>query len=306
MKAKATKSAFLLFLAAAIWGMAFVFQTKGMEDMGPLTFNGVRCLIGAVTLLFYLLITRRGKKRQSMNLKAAIIGGICCGVMLTMASSLQQIGLQYTTVGKAGFITTLYIIFVPIFGLLLRRKVPGIVWIGALLAAVGLYLLCMTESFRFSIGDLLVLVCAVIFAIHIMLVDHFAPNTDGVAMSCVQFTVCGFICTTAALFLEQPSFTQISGGMISLLYAGVMSCGVAYTLQIVGQANMNPTIAALIMSLESVIATICGFAAYKLGFLQEDQSMTAKQIIGCVLVFSAVILVQLPRKNDSQVIQNET
>lgn len=196
--------------------------------------------------------------------------------------------------GKAGFITTVYIIFVPLAGKLLKRRVSGVVWTAAVMAAAGMYLLCMTESFRPGIGDILVFLCAIVFAAHIMIIDYFSEKTDGVVVSCIQFAVCGVICSIGALIWGNPSLTQLYDGMGTLLYAGVLSCGVAYTLQIVGQRGVNPTAAALILSLESVVATVSGLVAYKTGFLTTDQSMTARQTAGCVIVFAAVILVQLP------------
>lgn len=288
----------LLLLAAFIWGMAFVSQSKGMDYMGPLTFNGVRSLIGAVVLLIYTLIRDRirGTKNKKIDWNITVKAGFFCGLALTVASTLQQYGLQYTTVGKAGFITTLYIIFVPIAGVFFRRKVPGIVWIGAVMAAAGMYLLCMTESLVLGTGDLLVFFCAIVFTAHILLVDYFSPKTDGVIISCIQFAVCGFLCTGGAFVLENPTWQQLQGGAGALAYAGVLSCGVAYTLQIVGQNGVNPTVAALLLSLESVFATISGWIAYKIGFLKTDQTMTERQIAGCILVFGAVILVQLPAK----------
>lgn len=288
---------FLLLAAAFIWGMAFVSQSKGMDYMGPLTFNGVRSLIGALVLALYILLTGRatGEKRKNTDWKMTLRGGICCGLALTAASTLQQFGIQYTTVGKAGFITTLYIIFVPIAGIFFRRKAFWNVWTGAVMAAAGMYLLCMTESFSLGTGDILVFFCAVVFTVHILLIDSFSPKVDGVIVSCIQFGICGILCTGGALLWEQPSWGKLWDGAGALAYAGVLSCGVAYTLQIVGQKGVNnPTVAALLLSLESVFATISAWAAYKIGFLKTDQTMTARQILGCVLVFSAVILVQLP------------
>ncbi|MBS7239593.1 MAG: DMT family transporter [Acetatifactor sp.] len=293
---KKTKHSLLLLLAALIWGLAFVSQSKGMDYMKPLTFNGVRSLIGAFSLLLFILVTGRYKKERNVNWKATGLAGILCGIALTSASTLQQFGILYTTVGKAGFITALYIVFVPIFGIFLKKKVSAVVWFGAILAAVGMYFLCMTESFRLGTGDILIFLCAVIFAIHIMLADHFSVKTDGVIVSCIQFTICGLVCTTGALIWEHPTFRQLGDGLGALLYAGVLSCGVAYTLQLVGQEGVNPTVAALLLSLESVFATIAGFLAFKIGFLTTDQTMTGRQIAGCALVFAAVILVQLPAK----------
>lgn len=303
MNKTSTRNSFLLFLTATIWGLAFISQSKGMDYMHPFTFNGVRSLIGALALVVYIVISRQiarqkqkkeGTALQPINWKKNLQAGVWCGVALTIASTLQQFGIKYTTVGKAGFITTLYIIFVPILGIFLHRKVAGKVWIAAVMAAVGMYLLCMTESFRLSAGDTMVFACALMFAIHIMIVDYFAEGTDGAIVSCIQFTICGIVCGICSLIWGNPSFGQLQDGLGTLLYAGVLSCGVGYTLQIVGQKGVNPTVAALIMSLESVIATISAWIAYRIGFLTTDQTLTGRQILGCVVVFAAVILVQLP------------
>lgn len=289
-------NSFLLFLTACIWGMAFVSQSKGMEYMHPFTFNGVRSLIGALSLLVYLLVTGKltGEKARSINWKKNLEAGLWCGLALTTASTLQQFGIKYTTVGKAGFITTLYIIFVPMAGVFLKKKVEGIVWVAAGMAAVGMYLLCIQESLVLGSGDIMVFLCAIVFAVHIIVIDHYGEETDGAIVSCIQFLVCGVVCTIGALIWGEPTWQQLSSGMGALLYAGVLSCGVAYTLQIVGQKGVNPTVAALILSLESVVATVSGWIAFKIGFLKDDQSLTGRQIAGCIIVFAAVILVQLP------------
>ena len=201
----------------------------------------------------------------------------------------QQYGIQYTTVGKAGFITTLYIIIVPIMGLFFGKKVRRIVWAGAALAAAGMYLLCVNETLSLNKGDLLVFLCAVIFSVHILVIDYFSPKADGVKLSCIQFFVAGILCTIGAFLLETPSWDAVVSGAVPVLYAGVMSCGVAYTLQIIGQRNLDPTVASLILSLESVVSVLAGWVIL-------DQTMNGKEIFGCVLVFAAVILVQLPGK----------
>lgn len=290
-----TRNSLILFVTACIWGMAFVSQSKGMDYMHPLTFNGMRSLIGAAALLAYLGVRRAVvKEKQKTDWRTTLQAGVCCGLALTAASAIQQFGIKYTTVGKAGFITTLYIIFVPLAGVFVRRKVSAIVWVSAGMAAVGMYLLCMTESLTLGSGDIMVFVSAVLFAVHIMFVDHFASRTDGAVVSCIQFLVCGVLCMAGALIWGQPTVSQIGAGMGPLLYAGVLSCGVGYTLQIVGQKGVNPTVAALILSLESVVATLAGWFAYKIGFLTTDQTLSARQILGCVIVFFSVILVQLP------------
>ena len=297
MKKGTLTSSLLLLLTATIWGMAFVAQSVGMDYMGPMTFNGIRFLMGGIVLLPLVLIGRKKKRKAEApgrTGKTVVKGGLCCGLALCAASLFQQYGIMYTTVGKAGFITTLYIIMVPILGLFLKRRAPKKVFVAAIIAAAGMYLLCMTESLRLGAGDIMVFLCAIAFAIQIMTVDHYAARIDGAVVSCIQFTVCGVVCCIGALIWGQPTFGQLQEGLGALLYAGVLSCGVGYTLQIVGQKGLNPTVAALIMSLESVIATISGWIAYKIGFLTTDQTLTARQIAGCVIVFAAVILVQLP------------
>ena len=274
---KKFRNCLLLLTAAIIWGMAFVSQQAGMDFMGPLTFNGSRNIIGSVILIPVILIIR-GRipkaERKPLPVKTTIIGGLACGAALTIASTLQQYGLTMTTVGKGGFITTLYIILTPILGIFIGRKAPKAVWFCAVLAVAGMFLLCVNgESLSISAGDLLVLGSALVFAVHILVIDHFSPLTDGVILSCIQFAVCGVVSTIGAFIFEQPSWD---------------------TLQIVGQKGVDPTAAALILSLESVVATISGFVAYKIGFLRTDQSMSPRQIIGCAIVFAAVILVQLP------------
>lgn len=296
MRSNKTRNSLLLFLAAFIWGTAFIAQSKGMDYLSPFAFNGVRNLIGATFLLGLVLVRRVSNPSiyESIDWGFTLKGGILCGIALTCSSMFQQYGILHTTVGKAGFLTTLYVIFVPIAGILFHKKVEWQVWLAAGMGAVGIYLLCMTESFSLSFGDTLVLLCAVGFTVHIMLIDHFSPKTDGVLLSFIQFAFCGVVCTVLSLFFGAPTVETVKGALGSLLYAGVMSSGVAFTLQIIAQKDLNPTIAALLMSLESVIATISGVVAYKIGFLKTDQTMTLRQVAGCVIVFSAVILVQLP------------
>lgn len=292
------RNSLLLLITAAIWGMAFVSQQAGMDFMGPLTFTGSRNIIGSLVLIPVILIIRgRAPKaeRKPLPVRTTVIGGVCCGLALTAGSLFQQYGLTMTTVGKGGFITTLYIIITPILGLFFGRKVPKAVWVSVGLAVVGMYLLCVSgEGFSISAGDLLVLAGSFAFAVHILVIDKFSPLTDGVVLSCIQFFVCGVISTIGAFIFEQPAWDQLINGAVPVLYAGVLSCGVGYTLQIVGQKGLNPTAAALILSLESVVAAISGYVAYNVGFLKTDQSMTPVQILGCAVVFIAVILVQLP------------
>ena len=295
------RSSLLLLLTAVVWGMGFVSQSAGSDSMGAFTFTSARSILGCVALIPVIAVIRArtpAEKKKPIDKKITITAGVCCGLALTTASLFQQFGVSMTTVGKSGFITALYIIFTPILGIFIKKKCPKIVWFGAILAAFGMYLLCMTdESFSLQTGDLLVLICAVFFAVHILVIDYFSPKTDGVIISCIQFFVCFVVSGILALIFEQPTWKQLTDGAIPLLYAGLMSSGVGYTLQIVGQKGLNPTVAALILSLESVTSAIAGFIAYKIGFLGTDQTLTTRQLIGCAVVFAAVILVQIPWEN---------
>lgn len=294
-----TKNTLMLLLTAFIWGVAFVAQSVGMDYVGPFTFNAARFLIGALFLIPCIgFLDRLKKKEEKKNpedtpapgsKKTLIIGGICCGIAITVASMLQQKGISMTTVGKAGFITALYIVFVPILGIFFKRKPRLILWVSVLLALAGLYFLCMTDSLSFSAGDTLVLLAAFAFSIHILVIDHFAPLADGVRMSCIQFLVAGLICTVPALLFEHPTFAALTAAWAPVLYAGILSCGVAYTLQIVAQKNYDPTIASLILSLESVFSVLAGWIIL-------HQALSPKEIFGCMLVFIAILLVQLPER----------
>ncbi len=291
MKKTAIGSSLLLFLAACIWGVAFVAQSVGMDYMGPFTFNGARFLIGGTVLLPVVYGRVQKKKNTPRRIVPAVTlkGGICCGLAICAASLFQQIGIMDTTVGKAGFITTLYIVIVPVLGLFLHKKVAGKVWAGAFVAAAGMYLLCMNESFSVGRGDALVFICAILFSVHILVIDYFSPKADGVALSCIQFYTAGLICAVAAFFIEKPAMGQILAGAAPILYAGVMSCGIAYTLQIIGQKNLEPAVASLILSMESVVSVLAGWVIL-------GQELSEKELFGCALVFAAVILVQLPER----------
>lgn len=296
------RQSLLLLLTAAIWGVAFVSQSVGMDYVGPFTFNAVRSLIGAAVLVPCIPLLKKLQKKEEgqeeihkkEDKKTLLRGGICCGVILAVASSFQQFGLLYTTVGKAGFITAMYIILVPILGIFMGKKVGLRIGISVVTAVAGLYLLCMTESLRLEAGDILVLLCAVVFSFHIMVIDHFSPLVDGVKMSCIQFLTCGILCGIGMFLFEEPSLSMILAAWKPVLYAGVMSCGVAYTLQIVGQKGMNPTVASLIMSLESVISVLAGFVLL-------HEVLSRRELFGCVLMFAAIILAQLPDRKSAQI-----
>ena len=288
-------SAAELLLTAFIWGVAFVAQSVGMDYIGPFTFNCVRSLIGGMVLIPLILFLRRKEQKNGNEeirnyRKNTIAGGICCGFFLAVASSFQQFGIMYTTVGKAGFITALYIVIVPILGIFMKKKVAPIVWASSVIAIIGFYMLSISGQVSINKGDILVLICAVLFSLHILVIDHFSPRGDSVAISCIQFFTSGIICGIGMLLFENPQISDIIEAYVPILYAGIMSCGVAYTLQIVGQKNMDPTVASLILSLESVFSALAGW-------LILGQSLSVKELIGCGLVFAAVLLAQLPQKS---------
>lgn len=299
MKKGQMRNSLLLLLTACIWGVAFVAQCVGMEYVGPFTFNCVRSIIGGLVLIpciWFLDRLDRDKTKpekteeeRRTERKTLLVGGICCGTVLFLASNFQQFGIQYTSVGKAGFITACYIVIVPVLGIFFQKKCSPVLWISVLLALAGLYLLCMTESFSAGYGDILVFVCAVLFSVHILVIDYFSPKVDGVRLSCIQFFVCGILSGAAMLVTEAPRLSAILDAWQPILYAGVMSCGVAYTLQIVGQKGMNPTVASLILSLESCISVLAGW-------LILGQTLSVREGLGCVVMFAAIILAQLPVK----------
>lgn len=286
------KNNILLVLTALIWGCAFVAQSVGMDYVGPFTFNMARFLIGAIVLLPVIWFMDRQRKtgaEKGAGQKTLIIGGICCGIALAVASTLQQWGILFTTVGKAGFITAMYIVIVPMLGIFIGKKVRPLIIGCVAIAVVGFYFLCMTESLRLGLGDFLVLLCAIAFSIHILVIDHFSPKVDGVKMSAIQFLTAAIISAVPTLLWEQPVFTEILQAWQPVLYAGVMSCGVAYTLQIIAQKNADPTVASLLLSLESVFSVLAGWVLL-------GQGLSLKELFGCVLIFCAIILAQLPEK----------
>ena len=279
------KNNILLVLTALIWGCAFVAQSVGMDYVGPFTFNMARFLIGAIVLLPVIWFMDRQRKtgaEKDAGQKTLIIGGICCGIALAVASTLQQWGILFTTVGKAGFITAMYIVIVPLLGIFIGKKVRPLIIGCVAIAVVGFYFLCMTESLRLGLGDFLVLLCAIAFSIHILVIDHFSPKVDGVKMSAIQFLTAAIISAVPTLLWEQPVFTEILQAWQPVLYAGVMSCGVAYTLQIIAQKNADPTVASLLLSLESVFSVLAGWVLL-------GQGLSLKELFGCVLIFCAII-----------------
>lgn len=298
MNGKQLRSNLMLVTAATIWGFAFVAQSVGMNHIGPFTFNAVRTLVGALTLLAFLPLLDRlnagaVKKPQTPCERTQLLAaGFYCGVLQAVASSLQQVGLQYTSVGKAGFITALYIILVPVLGIFIKKRVTALIWAAVALATVGMYFLCVgTESFSIGMGDILVFFSAIGFAIHILVVDRYSPYVDCVRLSCLQFLVCGTVCLVPMFLFEHPTIAGIMAAGIPILYAGVMSRGVADTLQILGQKNNNATVASLLMSLESVVSVIAGWLILR-------QVLTLRELAGCALVFCGIVLAQLPKRKE--------
>ena len=298
---KELRNSLCLILTALVWGVAFVAQRQGGATAGPYTFNCIRSLMGAVVLLPVIRFldgrTENHKPQTQQDKRRLWIGGILCGAVLFVASTFQQMGMYYgTTAGKAGFLTACYILLVPVLGIFVGKKCHWNVWVGILTAVVGLYFLCLTEGFSFYVSDVLVLLCAVCFSVHIMVIDYFSPLVDGVRMSCIQFLICGVLGLVPMIGVEVirapgglQGWMQMFGGWdvwIPLLYAGIMSCGVGYTLQIIGQNGINPAIASLLMSLESVFSVLAGM-------LILHETMTGREILGCVLVFGAVIFAQM-------------
>lgn len=298
MKTNWVRQNVLPVLAALIWGTAFVFQSVGADYVGPFTFNAARSAVAFAVLLVLcgalrLLRRREGaartEERSPTYRRDLLLGGLCCGVALTVAANLQQKGIESTTTGKAGFITALYIVIVPIMGLFLKKKAPRTIWLGVVLAVAGLYCLCITKEFSISSGDFYILLCAVCFAVHILVIDHFTQKVDGVEMSCVQFFVAAVLSGAGMLAVESPTWEALRLCAWPVLYVGVFSSGVAYTLQIVAQKDSNPTVVSLLLSLESVFATLAG--AIALG-----DRMSGKEYFGCALMLAAVVLAQLPER----------
>ena len=291
-------------LAAFIWGTSFVSQDICADSMGAFTFNGTRYFIAVLSLLVVIAVmntTRKDRPQPTAEEKKASrkqlwLGGLCCGTALAIASNFQQAGLVAgTDAGKAGFITALYVVLVPVFGLFFKRKVSLPTWIAVVLSVVALYLLCIKGDFSLAPGDLLVLVCAVCFAVHILVIDHFTAYCDGVKLSCLQFLFAGIISTICMFIFEDVDFAAILSCALPLLYVGIFSCGVGYTLQILAQKDSNPTVVTILLSLESVFAVIAGAIILK-------QQMTVREYIGCAIMFAAVILaqIQFPTKQKAE------
>ena len=287
----------LPILAAIIWGTAFVSQSIVADYIGPFTFNALRGVVatvalGVALLVFRALERRRGaKKVEKSSPKMMILGGLCCGTALALASNLQQFGISADTdAGKAGFITALYIVLVPIMGLLLGKRVTPWIVVSVILAAAGLYFLCIDGSFTLATGDIFLIVCAVCFSIHILLIDYFTAYIDGILLSCMQFAVVAVESGIFMLIFENRlTRAALAPCIWQVLYVGIFSSGVAYTLQILAQKGSNPTVVSLLLSLESVFATVAGAIIL-------HETMNGREYIGCAIMLLAVILAQLPER----------
>ena len=297
-----TRNSAILIFTSFVWGISFVAQSEGGDAIGPLSFNSIRSIIGSLVLMVVIaildkvgIITKKPESKEQR--RTLLLGGVLCGVVLCTATNLQQLAISLgSPVGKAGFLTACYILLVPILGIFLKRKCGLNVWVGVVIAIVGLYLLCIDGEFVIKTPDILLMLCALCFSFHIMIIDHFSPKVDGLRMSCIQFMVTGVITAVPMFFVEMRG--DIKGWLggfasldawIPLLYAAIFSCAVGYTLQIIGQKGLNPTIASLLMSLESVFSVLAGWVLLK-------QKLTVKELLGCLLIFIAVCLAQLPGK----------
>lgn len=306
---KQIRGSVMLMIAALIWGSAFVAQSEGMDYVEPFTFASVRFFIGSIVLLPVISFMKK-KETGNGNLlegydkntgikgfikkhSLLITGSIFCGIALTAGTNFQQWGIKYvSSVGKAGFITTLYIILVPIFSLFIGKKVRPLIWVALAFAVSGLYFLCVTERLTFELLDILLIMCAVFFAVQIMVVDHYVDRVNPVALSSLQFFIVGIISGICMLIFEKPTISGIIAAAGPILYAGVMSSGIAFTLQVVAQKDLDPTLASMIMSLESVVSVLSGF-------LLLNQKLSIREGVGCVLMFIGVILAQLPEKKNN-------
>ena len=289
MKTKEVKSVFILLLTAAIWGFAFVAQRVGMQHVGAFTFNGVRFALGSASLLPVIYFFGRKNKdqeeKEEADLKTTFKSGFIAGGVLFIAASLQQVGLIYTTAGKAGFITSLYIVLVPIIGILFKQKTHKKTWIGALTAVVGLYFLSINESLTIEFGDFLEIIGAVFWACHILLIDKFVKNVDAIKLSSVQFATCSVLSLITAFIFEDVNITGISSALVPILYGGIMSAGIAYTLQAIGQKHAKPSHAAIALSMESVFAAIGGIVLL-------SESMSTRGYLGCGLMLLGMLIAQ--------------
>ncbi len=286
MENRTLKSNSLLLLTAAIWGFAFVAQRMGMNHVGPFTFNGMRFALGSLALLPVLIVTERRHPRTRLNRKTMILGCGITGGVLFMGASLQQMGIIYTTAGKAGFITGLYVVMVPIFGLVLRHHTDIGTWVGAVLATVGLYFLSVTEQFTIQHGDFLVLMSAFFWTVHVLIIDWLSPRANPIKIAFIQFVICSALSFIVALFTEVIDMGRVFQAALPIIYSGALSVGIAYTLQIVAQKNAHPAHAAIILSMETVFAALGGWIVL-------NEILSPREISGCLLMLTGMTLSQL-------------
>lgn len=287
-----TKGSMMLLCTSIIWGLAFIAQRKGMDHIGAFTFSAVRCLIAGVCMIIAirLLNNRNGRKiirKEKENPKDVFWGGFLCGLALFLGMGFQQLGISKTSIANSGFISALYIVIVPLLGLFIHKKVKANIWVGVFISLIGLGLLCFEGTFKFNTGDILMLISSTFYSLHIICIDHFAPKVDGTKMSCIQFFVGAFFNLIAMFILEEPTISGILQAWMPLLYVGVLSTALGYTLQIIGQQYVSPTVAAMMMSLESVFAAL-------FGWLILHETMSFQKFMGCLFVFTAIIIAQLP------------
>ncbi|MDP4281160.1 MAG: DMT family transporter [Bacteroidota bacterium] len=290
MQGKKIRSDLILLLAAIIWGFAFIAQRVGMQFVGPFIFNGIRFSLGILVILPFLIFRKKRiwmvfpEKREDS--KKIIWGSILTGIVLFIAISLQQIGIMTTTAGKAGFITGLYVVFVPVAGLFLGHKMNFRIWLGVILSLTGLYFLSMTQGLKMETGDFLVFLCAICFTVHVLLIAWLSPRMDSFLLAGIQYAICAGINLIVAFCIETFTWIQVMDAALPILYGGVLSVGVAYTLQVVAQKKAHPAYASIILSLESVFAVIGGW-------LILDEKMTLRIFTGCMLMLAGMIAVQI-------------
>ncbi|HAB01357.1 MAG TPA: EamA family transporter [Ruminococcaceae bacterium] len=290
---KRVRQGVLPVITALIWGVAFVFQKQGAAHLGNFTFNAARFFLGFLVLCVFLalrrLIGKKNAEKRKSNPKKVWIGGFCCGAALFAASALQQLGIADTDAGKTAFITALYIVLVPLFGLFFGKKVTATVWISVAVAVAGMYFLCVHGGFSVRKSDLILLLCAVMYAVQILAIDHFVQDVDGVSMSCVQMLTACVLSLIGAVLTETVTWQALLDCAVPILYVGIMSSGVAYTLQVLAQIGTNPTVVSLLLSMESVFGALAGA-------MISGERMLPTEIVGCVLMFAAVLLAQIPVK----------
>lgn len=291
---KNTKGTIFLLLAALVWGCGLVAQKAGMSHLGPFAFTAIRCTLGGVIMLPLISILNKSKSsepKDKATTKRTLLGAACCSIALTSLILFQQFGLPHTTVGKAGFITALYILITPIMGIFLGKRAPRSLWVGVAVGLVGMYMLCLYNGFSgFTFGDLMMLLASVAAAAHIHVIDHFVETVDPVKLSAYQFIITGLICIIPAIIFETVTWNAIIDCLIPILYAGIFSCAVGYTCQVVGQKYVDPSLSSLLLSLETVFSLFAGWLIF-------DEVLATNEYIGCGLMFIAILIAQIHKKD---------